>query len=239
MEEMDRKDQADMQPEGRPAGRRTALLAAALFLVIAAGALAYRSLGAGVASSQVQTAAAPESIAGGETVAAETAGGASAAAGETAASEGTGAAADETGGQEAEFAPDFTVYDADGTPVTLSGFRGTPVVLNFWASWCPPCRSEMPDFDAAYASYGDQVQFVMVNMTDGKRETVESAAAFIEKQGYRFPVCFDTDMDAAYTYGVSSIPTSYFIDAEGRLAAWGMGALSADHLEEGIKMILP
>lgn len=242
---------------GAPRGRAL-LLSAALVLVIAAGALAYRSLSSGVSASQIRTApaAAPETIAGGETVAAETAAGgktaaagsvsggeASAAetAGKTAAEETAGEAAKESeaNGQETVYAPDFTVYDAEGTPHTLSSFRGTPVVLNFWASWCPPCRSEMPDFDAAYAEYGDRVRFVMVNMTDGKRETVETASAFIEKQGYSFPVYYDTDMDAAYTYGVSSIPTSYFIGAEGAVTAWGMGALSAGDLDEAIKMILP
>ena len=68
-------------------------------------------------------------------------------------------------------APDFTVYDSQGTAVRLSDYRGTPVVLNFWASWCGPCQREMPDFDAVYQQLGEEVQFLMVNVTDGSRET--------------------------------------------------------------------
>ena len=93
--------------------------------------------------------------------------------------------------QEPVDAPDFTVYDREGNPVRLSDYAGKPVVLNFWASWCPPCKSEMPDFHAAYEELGDQVQFLMVNATDGSRETVDTAASFIQEQGYTFR-CFTT-----------------------------------------------
>ena len=93
------------------------------------------------------------------------------------------------------FAPDFTVYDADGNEVHLSDFRGKPVVLNFWASWCGPCKMEMPDLEKAYQEYGDQIQFMLVDLTDGSQETVEKASAFIKEQGYTFPVFYDTAME--------------------------------------------
>ena len=145
----------------------------------------------------------------------------------------------ETSGEsQAQPAPDFTVYDLEGNPHKLSDFRGKPVVLNFWASWCGPCKSEMPDFDEAYAQYGQQVHFLMVNMTDGYQETKESASAFIASSGYSFPVYYDTDMDAARVYSVNSVPATYFIDAEGSIIAAGRGALSAENLAEGIGMIL-
>ena len=141
--------------------------------------------------------------------------------------------------QPKQQAPDFTVYDLEGKAHKLSDFRGKPVVLNFWASWCVPCKSEMPDFDEAYARYGQDIHFVMVNLTDGYQETVDSASAFIQSSGYRFPVYYDTDMDAAANYGVSSVPVTYFIDAEGYFVAVGRGALSAEALERGIGMLMP
>lgn len=134
-------------------------------------------------------------------------------------------------------APDFTVFDLQGNPVQLSDFIGTPVILNFWASWCGPCKSEMPDFEAAYQTYGDEIRFIMVNLTDGSQETVESASAFIEDTGYTFPVFFDTELSAAIAYGVTSIPATYFINAEGNLVAYGIGPLNLKALETGIGML--
>ena len=134
-------------------------------------------------------------------------------------------------------APDFQVYDKDGNGVHLSDFFGKPIVLNFWASWCGPCQSEMPDFNEKYAELGGDVHFVMVNMTDGRRETVETASAFIEKNGYDFPVLFDTKSEAAMTYGAYSLPTSFFINAEGHVIAQAVGAIDAATLQRGIDMI--
>lgn len=138
---------------------------------------------------------------------------------------------------EIPLAPDFTVYDMDGNAVNLSDFRGKPVVLNFWASWCGPCQSEMPDFDEAYAQYGEDIYFLMVNMTDGSRETVESASDFVTENGYSFPVFYDTDLSAAVAYGVYSLPASYFIDADGYAIARAIGAINAATLQQGIDMI--
>lgn len=138
----------------------------------------------------------------------------------------------------AKTAPDFTVYDGEGNPVRLSDFRGKGVVLNFWASWCGPCTSEMPDMEAAFQEYGEELQFLMVNLTDGSQETVASASGFIEEQGYTFPVYYDTDMDAAMAYGISAIPMTYFIDEEGSAAAYYQGAMSAEVLQQGIEKLL-
>jgi thiol-disulfide isomerase/thioredoxin len=133
--------------------------------------------------------------------------------------------------------PDFTVYDAQGNAHKLSDFRGKPVVLNFWASWCGPCKREMPDFDAAYKKYGEDIHFVMVNLTDGYRETKDSASNFIESNGYSFPVFYDTDMDAARVCGISSVPVTFYIDEEGYLIAVGQGIQNAESLEKGISVI--
>ena len=138
--------------------------------------------------------------------------------------------------QELQMAPDFTVYDTDGNPVNLSDYFGKPIVLNFWASWCGPCKAEMPDFEEVYKERGEEIQFLMVNCTGG-RETLESAKDFIEDSGYTFPVFYDLDLDASMTYGTNSIPVTFFIDPDGHLIAYAQGTTSADVLEQGIGMI--
>ena len=132
-------------------------------------------------------------------------------------------------------APDFTVLDWEGNEVKLSDFVGKPVILNFWASWCGPCKSEMPDFEEAYQKYGGDIYFVMVNCTAG--DSMEDAKAFIGDGGYTFPVYFDTTNEASYVYGASAIPMTFFIDEFGDLVTYARGALSADLLQKGIDMI--
>lgn len=146
-------------------------------------------------------------------------------------------ASDETTEEEPYSAPDFTVYDFEGNEVHLSDYIGKPVIVNFWASWCGPCKSEMPSFEEAYIEYKDKIQFMVVNMTDGSRETVESASAYIKEQDYTFPVFYDTQSIAAYTYQVYAIPTTYFIDTDGNLVAAAQNAIDRETLQKGIDMI--
>lgn len=150
---------------------------------------------------------------------------------------GTEAGAQDTAQQEKVKAVDFTVENDLGEGVNLLSLVGKPIVLNFWASWCGPCKSELPDFQAAWENYESEIEFVMVNMTDGSRETKEIAAAFWTDGGYTMPVFFDTASEAAYTYGVTALPTTLFINADAEIVAWAQGMIDADTLELGISMI--
>ena len=134
-------------------------------------------------------------------------------------------------------APDFTVYDIDGNPVNLSDFRGKPTIINFWASWCIYCIAEMPEFQAKFEELGDEVNFLMINVTDGQQETVESASKLIEKSGYSFPVYYDTDRIASYTYAAYSLPMTYGIDADGYAIVKANGAIGAEDIDQIIEML--
>jgi len=190
--------------------KRVLLLLAVLVVLLAAAGIAYKSLSADVEMDNLST---------GETVSAN-----------------VPEASEEAPAQE--LAPDFTVYDREGNAHSLSDFRGQPVIVNFWASWCGPCKSEMPDFEEKFREYGEEIQFLMVNLTDGHQETVESASSFVDGQGYTFPVYFDSDYSGAAAYAVNAVPATYFIDAEGVLVAYGKGAMSAEVLQKGIDMLI-
>ncbi len=138
-----------------------------------------------------------------------------------------------------EKAPDFTVYDAQGKAVKLSDFIGRPVVLNFWASWCPPCKSEMPGFEKIYGTVKEDVVFMMVDLTDGQQETQAKGQQYVDQQGFTFPVYFDTKLNAATRYGISSIPSTYIIDADGGISDYYIGGISEKTLRTAIEKVRP
>ena len=133
-------------------------------------------------------------------------------------------------------APDFTVLNEKVDELKLSDYFGKPIVLNFWATWCGYCVEEMPDFDRAYKEH-PEVQFLMVNATDGVRETTEKAKQFLEEKGFTFPVVYDTQQSAVYAYYVTGFPSTYFIDAEGSMVTYFNGMLSYENLIKGIGFI--
>lgn len=135
-------------------------------------------------------------------------------------------------------AEDFTVYDSDMNEVKLSDSFGKPIIINFWASWCGPCKSELPAFENLYGKYKDDVVFLMINLTDGQRETVSSVKEFISDSGYSFPVYYDVEYDAAIAYGVRSIPETVFINDDGSLYDIRVGAMNEVVLENYIEQMM-
>lgn len=134
-------------------------------------------------------------------------------------------------------APDFTVLDSEGKQVKLSDLFGKPIVLNFWASWCPPCKSEMTHFNKVYADVKEDVIFMMVDLVDGQRETVDKGKEYIKGEKFTFPVYFDTNQEAAIAYQIQSIPTTFFIDKDGYIVSGSQGAIDEETLLAGIEYI--
>jgi cytochrome c biogenesis protein CcmG/thiol:disulfide interchange protein DsbE len=109
-------------------------------------------------------------------------------------------------------APDFTLQTLDGRSMTLSDLRGQAVLINFWATWCPPCRLEMPAIQQVYDQYRDQgFEVLAVNL----QEQNAQVSAFAEEMGLTFPILFDRDGSVSHTYLVRSLPTTFFVDRFG------------------------
>lgn len=148
-----------------------------------------------------------------------------------------GTVTETAGTQHVEPAQDFSVADVDGKEVKLSDFVGQAVVVNFWASWCGPCKSELPHFQSAWETYGEEVQFMMVNLATS--DSVSDAQTVLTDGGYTFPVYYDTTGECAAAYSISAIPMTLFVAADGSLVSSTVGMLTAQTLEEGIQSILP
>ena len=131
---------------------------------------------------------------------------------------------------------DFEVLDRNGNVVKLSDFYGKPIVINFWATWCGPCQAELPDFEEVYNQYGEEVEFLMVNLTDGHTDTVSSVEKFVSEKQYEFPVYFDTEYSASDAYEVYSIPQTVFIDRNANIVASYIGMINKNILETNIDL---
>ena len=129
---------------------------------------------------------------------------------------------------------DFEVINESGERVKLSSYFGKPIVVNFWATWCGPCQAELPDFFEAYQKYGENVEFLMVNLTDGETDTVKSVKEFVVENQYDFPVYFDTEYSASNAYQVYSIPQTLFVDEKGNIQNLYIGMIDERVLESEI-----
>ncbi len=130
-------------------------------------------------------------------------------------------------------APGFTLQTLEGEPFSLADGRGKIVVLNFWASWCGPCRDEMPLFESV-SHEGDDVLFVGVNATAS--DDREAAADFVRRLEITFPIVLDESGDVAAAYGVTGLPATFFIDRDGILRARALGPVLNDRLREHLAL---
>ena len=128
-------------------------------------------------------------------------------------------------------APDFTLTDLDGKEVTLSDLKGKKVYLNFWATWCPPCRGEMPDIEKLYQETKDS-DLVIIAVELG--EPLDTVKSFIDQNKYHFKVLLDTDQSVGASYNISAIPTSYFIDSDGKIVSTNTGAMTLEEMKQHI-----
>jgi thiol-disulfide isomerase/thioredoxin len=117
---------------------------------------------------------------------------------------------------------DFSLTQLNGERIALSDLRGRPVVINFWATWCPPCREEMPLLEQTAQTYADQL--VVIGIDYG--EDAQTVAAYVQEIGIHFPIALDEDGQVSERYYVRSFPTTFFVDAEGVLRAQHLGALT-------------
>jgi thiol-disulfide isomerase/thioredoxin len=135
-------------------------------------------------------------------------------------------------------APDLTLADMAGKRITLSSLKGKIVLLNFWATWCPPCREEMPTLETLYQSFRSRSDFVLLAVDSSEKKDV--VTDFLKKTPYSFSVLLDEDGAVSYHYSISAIPTTFLIDAQGKIIAGTRGAFQWDKKEftDGLKTLL-
>lgn len=129
-----------------------------------------------------------------------------------------------------ESAIDFDLPALDGTPTRLSSYKGRPIILNFWASWCEPCENEMPELDNFYKKYSEDVVVMGVNITS-QEMSEQSVRDFVDELDVSFPVLLDTE-GIFRNYRVMNLPTTYFIDSNGKILDSYSGELTFEMLEQ-------
>jgi cytochrome c biogenesis protein CcmG/thiol:disulfide interchange protein DsbE len=139
--------------------------------------------------------------------------------------------------QVGELAPDFQLPNLEGQSISLSDFRGEPVLVNFWASWCLPCRYEMPFIQEVYEEWSASG---LVVLAINKGESLSTAKDFMQSYNLSFPALLDINQDVALEYNIWSIPTTFFIDKDGIIQAIKVGPfLSKADIENSLSKIIP
>ncbi len=132
-------------------------------------------------------------------------------------------------------APDFTLVGLNGKPVSLSSFKGKVVLLNFFATWCPPCRAEMPDLEATYKELKDQgFEIVAVDL----QEDSNTVSGYARSLGLDFTILLDRDAEAVSLYHVNGLPTTFFIDRNGTIQDLAIGALNKKSIRQRLDKLL-
>lgn len=134
-----------------------------------------------------------------------------------------------------EMSPDFELTTLEGEPVKLSDYQGKKVVLNFWATWCPPCRAEMPHMQNYFEEHGagDNVEILAVNLTTEDRG-LDKIKSFVKEYELTFPIPMDEEGDIGALYQAVTIPTSYMIDTEGKVQNKIVGPMNEEMMEKMI-----
>lgn len=132
---------------------------------------------------------------------------------------------------------DFALQDVAGNPVRLSDFAGQPIIINFWATWCGPCRIEMPELEAAYQTYqGDNLVILALD----QQEPAEDVADFFDELGLNFTAVLDNEGIVSELYGVANVlPTTYFINGEGQVTAIHRGPMTQSQIDGYLADTLP
>nr|MCR5754437.1 TlpA family protein disulfide reductase [Acetatifactor sp.] len=146
---------------------------------------------------------------------------------------------DETAEQEKIPAPDFTLKDQYGNTHTLSDYRGKIVFLNFWATWCPPCRAELPDIQALHEKYFkmDDPDVVVLGVAFpglGDEQDVAGETRFLEDNGLTYPVLMDEDAELLLPYYITAYPTTFMIDPDGNVLGYIPGGMTKEIMESVI-----
>ena len=157
--------------------------------------------------------------------------------------ENTDEQASEEGSEEAveerPEAVDFTMTDWQGNEISLSQYRGKIVFLNFFATWCPPCQAEMPEFQAAYEAYGGDVVFLIVDDYKGEKPgtSVEDVKQWFTDGGFTMPMIIDEEGALRQFYGARAYPTTYVIDREGGVVGYLEGAMDQNMVEQVLAQV--
>jgi cytochrome c biogenesis protein CcmG, thiol:disulfide interchange protein DsbE len=132
-------------------------------------------------------------------------------------------------------APDFQLRTLDGQTVSLSDYRGRPVWISFWASWCPPCRAENPDIQEMYQKY--QAQGLVI-LAPAIGEDEGAVSGYVRRTGLTFTIGLDSSTQIAANYRIVGIPTHFFVDGDGVLRAWRIGSMNTKTMEQNLALIM-